>query len=170
MTLIGHQISGVAAGLVVGALLWPDIPGYWLVGLVPAAMAGAVAPDRLEWAPLGSGRWIAHRTWTHWWPIWVGLLLVGLHAPLPALGAALLLAFAAGGLIHLLGDWPNPTGIPIWTPLRRHSLNWWRSGEREWLMVPVFLSVGFGLWWPHLTRWGSPWLAQVQDWLRPWLG
>jgi membrane-bound metal-dependent hydrolase YbcI (DUF457 family) len=41
--------------------------------------------------------------------------------------------FAAGGMMHLLTDWPNPMGVPwIW---RRHSLSMWRSGRLEPMVI-----------------------------------
>ena len=47
--------------------------------------------------------------------------------------AAPLFGFACGGLMHLLADWPNPLGVPwIW---RRHSLNLWKSGRCDLIVV-----------------------------------
>ncbi|WP_428946888.1 hypothetical protein ACQUQQ_08730 [Acidithiobacillus ferrooxidans] len=42
-----------------------------------------------------------------------------------------LAGFTAGGVMHLAMDVPNPTGIPILTPMARsrRSLHWWRSGH-----------------------------------------
>jgi hypothetical protein len=41
--------------------------------------------------------------------------------------------FAAGGMMRLLTDWPNPMGVPwIW---RRHSLSMWRSGNLESMVI-----------------------------------
>jgi hypothetical protein len=122
-------------------------------------LMGARAPDYLELQKGGGGTLIPHRTITHYTPLWIGMLfyaLGGLGVG-PATGldllpntivSEILCGFAIGGISHLLTDLPNPMGIPLWHPNKRWSLNWWRSGEREWLIhivgivsVALFLDV-----------------------------
>ncbi|EGQ60368.1 hypothetical protein GGI1_00005, partial [Acidithiobacillus sp. GGI-221] len=122
---------------------------------VPFGWSGGSAPDWLEIAHAEflspRQKWvrvsvIPHRTITHWWPLWlVPALLVTVwpvHVPAVHLFASTTLAiggvlrmtlagFSAGGVMHLLMDVPNPTGIPILTPMARSrwSLRWWKSGN-----------------------------------------
>ena len=54
----------------------------------------------------------------------------------------LLVAPPLGILLHSLGDWPTPMGIPWFWPMRRtYSLNWFRAGdEREYgAIIPIML-------------------------------
>lgn len=48
---------------------------------------------------------------------------------------SLLFGFAAGGVMHLLADFPNPLGVPWLLPTRRHSLKWWNSGRYDLIVV-----------------------------------
>ncbi len=140
MTGKGHRAMGVLGmiftyHLVQGSAI---IPIYCAVGV----MLGANAPDYLE-LRTKRGTLIAHRTITHWLPLWGALLWWALGqlliVPVPEVAminietgvASLIAGFALGGLLHLLMDLPNPMGIPILTPLHRWSLNWWRSGNGE---------------------------------------
>ncbi len=128
--------------------------GLWTVATCFSGYFGGTAPDWLEnaWWSRGSGRrlWIAHRTWTHWGVAWIGLLIVcylnlGRHA-----AAAPLFGFAAGGIMHLLADWPNPLGVP-WLSTQRHSLKWWRSGRCDYFIIAVAwgmaLLIADQVWW-----------------------
>lgn len=123
-----------------------------------AAYAGATAPDWLEhawWstrAGKGGGKrlWITHRTWTHWGVAWIALLLfchanLGIYALAgPGFG------FAAGGVTHLLADWPNPLGVP-WLLTKRYSLRWWKSGRCDVLIVALVwlaaIATSDQVWW-----------------------
>lgn len=51
--------------------------------------------------------------------------------------------FAAGGMMHLLADWPNPLGVPWLFVYRRHSLKWWNSGRCDWLIVGAAWAYAF---------------------------
>lgn len=150
MHRFGHHITGAITGFGVGVhlSLQPEF-GWASVGAcVLGGWYGGVFPDTFE--KIFGMYWVKHRTVTHWVPLWVcGLVaLLGTEYPLPFLfGAeayAALLAFVLGGLTHLLFDWPNPTGIPFLHPWRRHTLNWWKSGEAEWLCVLVWGGTIFG--------------------------
>ncbi|MHB0872879.1 MAG: metal-dependent hydrolase [Acidithiobacillus ferrooxidans] len=150
----GHHLTGLAAGLLVAAAGWRTFGGSALAA-IPFGWSGGSAPDWLEIAhaeysqPLR--KWvrqsvIPHRTITHWWLLWQALALLVAVWPLripaihlsPALSMPVgpvvrmaLAGFAAGGVMHLLMDVPNPTGIPILTPLARSrfGFGWWRSGN-----------------------------------------
>ena len=58
--------------------------------------------------------------------------------------------FAAGGVTHLLADWPNPLGVP-WLLTKRYSLRWWKSGSCDLLIVAVVwiaaLATSDQVWW-----------------------
>ncbi|WP_066338080.1 metal-dependent hydrolase [Azohydromonas lata] len=133
-----HELTGWAAGIAAAA--WVIRQGavgpyhLWMLATVIAGYFGGTAPDWLEQIPWRKNkRWCTHRTITHWVPGWVALL----YAANAGLGTywfcAPLFGFAAGGLIHLLIDWPNPLGVPIlWS---RHSLKLWKSGHADSFVV-----------------------------------
>jgi len=148
-----HRASGVAAGLLAGAIVTKAGAGgpyHWLAMLAVLAGAfGGTAPDWLEIAwwrskkRKGAGRlWITHRTLTHWGIAWVMLLCYSYMQLGIVWWAPVAFGFAAGGMMHLLTDWPNPMGVP-WI-FRRHSLSMWRSGHLE-SMVIVLTWVGCAL-------------------------
>ena len=152
MTRTGHHLTGLAAGVFVAGLLdrlWPGM-SWWAA--IPAAWFGGVAPDRLEY--LSHWRWIKHRTLTHWGVFWLALAGWSVwrlhHAAPPGWLDAGLLGFSAGGLSHLLTDWPNPMGVPWLIPNRRHSLNWWTSGRHETEIVAGATGLAW-LGWHHFT-------------------
>lgn len=113
-----HHATGWAAGVIAAALVAHAGAGgpYQVLSMLAFVMGalGGTAPDWLEvaWWARTHRLWITHRTWTHWaWPgspcsstricncrttLWA--------PPLPG--------FAAGGIMHLLADWPNPLGVP----------------------------------------------------------
>lgn len=134
-----HHSTGLAAGLIAAVLVFhAGASGPWhawsILALVSGA-AGGTAPDWLEVAWWSSKRklWITHRTWTHWGIAW-GALLVYSYLSLNKMAwAPVAFGFAAGGMMHLLADWPNPLGIP-WI-LGRHSLNLWKSGKCDMVIV-----------------------------------
>jgi membrane-bound metal-dependent hydrolase YbcI (DUF457 family) len=149
-----HRASGIAAGLLAAAIVVKAQAGgpYYLLALL-SALAGAwggTAPDWMEiawWRSKtkyrGAARlWINHRTLTHWGIPWVILLIYSYVSLNSVWWAPVAFGFAAGGMMHLLTDWPNPMGVPwIW---RRHSLSMWRSGNLE-TMVIVLTWVGCAL-------------------------
>lgn len=144
-----HHATGWAAGIIAAAVVTKAGAGgpYYLWSALSflLGMAGSTAPDWLEVAWWSKSRrlWITHRTLTHWGIAWVGLLvysfrLLGTH-PL----AALAFGFASGGIMHLLADWPNPLGVP-WI-LGRHSLNWWKSGRCDLVIVGAAWLAAFAI-------------------------
>ena len=151
----GHHLTGLAAGILTAAAGWHAC-GSASLAAIPFGWSGGSAPDWLEIAHAEFSqvrqKWvrvsvIPHRTITHWWPLWLSsaLLVTVWPVSLPvihifasaktlAVGNLLRMAlagFTAGGIMHLFMDVPNPTGIPILTPLARSrwSLRWWRSGN-----------------------------------------
>lgn len=138
-----HGVTGWAAGVMAAAVV--ELSGaagpfhVWAIGALLMGYSGGGAPDWLEisWWRFGRGRhsWIPHRTLTHWGIAWLALLWLSYRA-LPFFPwMSLVFGFAAGGLMHLLADWPNPMGVPWLWVTWRHSLNWWKSGQYEWLVT-----------------------------------
>lgn len=154
MTNNGHRMTGLSVGIGYGGYLLLTQPSFSVVmmfAILPAAFFGGTAPDRLEWFLDSGKRWVTHRTWTHWTLLWVApLVMTHFHYfGLPAPAQEVLIAFLLGGVSHLLTDLPNPTGIPLLTPYHRISLKMWKSGQMEWLMIPLFLVGGFYPWLLH---------------------
>ncbi|KAA0089654.1 metal-dependent hydrolase [Paraburkholderia sp. T12-10] len=155
-----HHALGWAAGIMAAALVAAaGAAGPWHAGAFvacAAGVAGGTAPDWLEvaWWSRARRLWITHRTVTHWGIGWVAALVFAYHS----LGhahpyAAALFGFACGGLTHLFADWPNPLGVPwIW---KRHSLNLWKSGHCDLIVVALgWAAAGWfarPLWVPHVA-------------------
>lgn len=154
----GHHLTGAATGAIIAGIARFAHPGFDAVhlgALVLAGWFGGVAPDRLEFFLIRRHRWCPHRTITHWGIPWFALLglaiyFVWVNAANPGAGGVLswlLLGFFAGGIVHLLLDWPNPTGIPWWLPFRRQSLGWWRSGGPGDILISIgFLLAAYTVW------------------------
>ncbi|MBN6741211.1 metal-dependent hydrolase [Acidithiobacillus sp. MC6.1] len=154
----GHHVTGAATGAIVAGIArlgHPDFNAVHLGALVLAGWFGGVAPDRLEFLLTRRHRWCPHRTFTHWGILWIllfGFALIqvfwphALHLGFPAILSWLILGFSSGGLVHLLMDWPNPTGVPWWLPFRRHSLNLWNSGRMDILLSLVFIGAAYLVW------------------------
>lgn len=134
-----HHATGWAAGVIAAALVaHADAGGPYQLLSIAAFLMGALggtAPDWMEvaWWARTHKLWITHRTWTHWGLAWIALLAYT-YLQLPHhLWAPPLFGFAAGGIMHLLADWPNPLGVP-WI-FRRHSLRWWKSGRHDLIVI-----------------------------------
>ena len=153
-----HHLTGWAAGAIAAVLVaQAGAAGQWHAGSFAAfvaGVAGGTAPDWLEiaWWSRTRRLWIAHRSLTHWGVGWIAVLAVSYrslgHAPLIA---ALLFGFACGGIMHLVADWPNPLGVP-WI-FKRHSLNWWKSGRCDLLVVALSWVAAC---WVARPLWASP--------------
>jgi membrane-bound metal-dependent hydrolase YbcI (DUF457 family) len=134
-----HHVTGWAAGVIAAALVAKADAGgtyhMWSILALVAGIAGGTAPDWLEvaWWSRRHRLWITHRTWTHWGLAWIALLTYSYQALGQLPFAPLLFGFAAGGIMHLLADWPNPMGVP-WI-VGRHSLNLWKSGNCDFFVI-----------------------------------
>lgn len=164
----GHLATGAASGVLAAVLLSKlntNIQGYVLFLTFLAAIPGGTAPDWLEiasWSPeTGRTSVIKHRTITHWGIAWLILLMVSLFLSPVVIWMPILFGFAAGGVTHLLVDWPNPMGVPWIRIKKRHSLKLWRSGENEFAITIVVWTltsyVAYMAWYyPYFgTKW--PW-------------
>lgn len=124
---------------------------------------------------------IPHRTITHWLPIWILMLLFAIvninpeYLNIPFIHKlqiennlnysnyifSLILGYAIGGLTHLLTDIPNPMGIPILTPYKRFSLNLWRSGKMEPLIISCFII--FTLYYIGIVDLNEQYIDKIKD-------
>lgn len=148
-----HHASGIAAGMLASVIVvYEGAGGPCQLLAMLALLAGAwggTAPDWLEiawWRKKYRGKrrlWIAHRTITHWGIPWIMLLWYSYASLNSVWWAPVGFGFAAGGLMHLLTDWPNPMGVP-WI-FRRHSLSMWRSGNLEFVVVVLSWGLCAGL-------------------------
>jgi membrane-bound metal-dependent hydrolase YbcI (DUF457 family) len=151
----GHHATGFITGFIAASVSHKlcGVPLPLTVICIPFAWWGGVFPDSSE--HFMGIRWVRHRTVTHWVPLWVVCLLAFmlfsssslLESAIQAAG----IGFAMGGLTHLLFDWPNPRGIPFFTPWRHHSLKLWNSGRREIYLVLAWSLVASSFWIPELT-------------------
>jgi len=92
----------------------------WRTELVPLAVAGATAPDWLEWVLKGLGRRVGHRTVTHYVIYWLfgiafGLFVWDFHYAITG--------FSLGGLSHVFADSLTLMGVPLgWWSDRKYHL------------------------------------------------
>lgn len=149
MTGKGHRWTGVGAAFFAATVAHLT----HLSELVAAAMAMAsvTMPDWAEFPfyrnGVRSGSLIAHRTLTHWPGLWMFTFGWGLHEQ--GFIGAILVGISCGAMTHILGDAPNPMGVPWFLPNRRVKLGkrgWWRSGEHEPFLALCFGAAGFVLW------------------------
>ncbi|MFL9909431.1 metal-dependent hydrolase [Paraburkholderia sp. RL17-337-BIB-A] len=149
-----HHATGFSAGVIAAAIVarlgGDDLFHIGVLLSFIAGVAGSTAPDWLELAWWSRARrlWITHRTLTHWGVGWGVLFAVSYHWIGRSIYAAPAFGFACGGVMHLLADWPNPLGVP-WIA-RRHSLNLWKSGHCDLIVVAgswvVAWFVGMHVW------------------------
>jgi membrane-bound metal-dependent hydrolase YbcI (DUF457 family) len=134
-----HHSTGLAAGLIAAAFVDHAGAGgpchIWSALAAMTGTLGGTAPDWLEvaWWSRKRKLWLAHRTWTHWGVGWFVLLIYSYVSLKTIVWSPLMFGFSAGGLMHLLADWPNPLGVP-WIA-GRHSLNLWKSGRCDSIVV-----------------------------------
>jgi hypothetical protein len=134
-----HHATGWAAGVIAAALVTQAGAGgayhLWSLAAFVAGVFGGTAPDWLEvaWWSRRHRLWITHRTWTHWGIAWMALLGYSYLALGRQSWAPVGFGFAAGGIMHLLADWPNPMGVP-WIA-GRHSLRLWKSGRCDFIVI-----------------------------------
>ena len=139
MTGNAHRLFGLAFGVTAGAAIKPLYGGGAALAVAALALPGSTAPDWME-IRLGPTTLIPHRTVTHWLLPWAGGAVAAWLwlAETPLLAAALL-GVVIGGLSHVAGDAGTPSGVPVWHPAKRHSLNLWDGGTSEF--------------WPVLAAW-----------------
>lgn len=164
MQKISHTLVGITSGIAVAAW-YHQYPAALGVGL--GLFAGCNAPDWLEISSYkhGVGRVsvIPHRTLTHWLPAWIVLAIVVyyIYQTTPLWPLTLLFGFLLGGILHLLTDLPNPTGVPILTPFKRsrRSLKLWKSGSYGDVLTVLFFSgvAAYSTYqqWPKWLVWMS---------------
>lgn len=142
-----HHATGWAAGIIAAALVAQAGAGgpyhLWSLLTLVAGTLGGTAPDWLEvaWWTRRRRLWITHRTWTHWGVAWLALLAYSYQALGQQAWAPLPFGFAAGGVMHLLADWPNPMGVP-WLA-GRHSLKLWKSGHCDIFVIAASWLAAF---------------------------
>lgn len=158
MTRSGHHFTSLGAAAIAFSVAHRHHGHPWLAAML--AVSGATAPDWLELAWFRKGvrhSLIPHRTWTHWllpWGWLYGYAFLSLDLQ-PWASAAL--GFAVGGLLHLLMDLPNPSGIRFLHPFRqRITLNWWRGDQMVTPLVLLSWAAGAAaLQWAGLIS--LPW-------------
>lgn len=152
MTGQGHRWTGLGAAFMAAAIARAS--GMIEFSEIAAALVAGASTTMPDWTEIPIfrngqriGSIIPHRTITHWPPIWVLLIFWGVH-DLSIVGA-LAIGAGVGSLWHILGDAPNPMGIPWVLPHRRLRIGekgLWRSGQHEILMTLGFTLLGFGAW------------------------
>lgn len=174
MTGAGHRATGIGAAFIAAAIA--KMTGLPELSAAIVAAVSCTLPDWIELpiyrGGLRVGSIIPHRTITHWPALWLGVIAWAVEGP-GGLMASVALGASVGALTHILGDAPNPMGIPWLLPHRR--IRWgkrglWRSGQHEGLIVLGYAALGALLWrlsggWrPGDSFWGV-----VADWV-PSLG
>ena len=149
MTGQGHRWTGIGAAFIAATLA----RAAGMPELVAAVIAGVscTIPDWVEIPFYRNGKragsLISHRTITHWPPLWIALAVWGVISH--DLTGTIALGAAIGALTHILGDCPNPMGIPWLWPTKRLRIGkggLWRSGKNEIWIILVYTFFGFMLW------------------------
>ena len=152
MTGQGHRLTGLGAAFFAAAIA--RMAGWEFQAQLGAGVIAAFSTTVPDWIEIPVkrnnkvvSRLITHRTLTHWGILWVVLLFWG--ASLNGMGAMALVGMASGSLFHLLGDAPNPMGIPWLWPTRRVKIGkngLWRSGQNELFMIAFLTGLGYFFW------------------------
>ena len=152
MTGTGHRLTGIGAALIAAALV-RMMGGEELEQIVAGAIALSTPriPDWLEISKfrngVRTGTVIPHRTITHWPFLWI--LVIWYTNSFGGVIAAAGLGVSIGAFTHLLGDAPNPMGIPWLLPHKRivfGKKGWWKSGKNEIWMILGYTMVGLWAW------------------------
>ena len=152
MTGRGHRLTGLGAAFMAAAVA--RLSGMTEISELAAALVAASSTTMPDWIEIPyyrggtrAGSLIPHRTITHWPALWFLLIAWGVRDA--SIIGAVVIGAAIGSLVHILGDAPNPMGIPWLLPhkrLRFGKKGWWRSGQHEFLMILFFAAVGFIAW------------------------
>lgn len=177
MTGRGHRLTGLGAGLL-GAALAQMIGLPWKFELAVGIIAAfsVQLPDSLEFVRYRNGKAVGalftHRTFTHWGLLWftvVGLGVFYAHHHSYQLLAIIALGAGVGAIMHLLGDAPNPMGVPWLWPTHRITIarrGLWRSGENESFLIVLFTLIGASAWLAAHHHQGSSWLVALEQAIR----
>lgn len=150
MTGKGHRATGLGAALIAASIAKVfDMPE------IPAALVASVSCTVPDWVEIPiykggrrAGSVIPHRTITHWPALWIGLIVWAITS-VGGLSGSMMLGVCIGAITHILGDAPNPMGIPWFLPFHRNRIGkkgLWRSGEHEALMVFGYAFIGLLMW------------------------
>lgn len=149
MTGWGHRWTGVGAAFFAAAVARvAGLPEVFAAGMAAAATTlpdWSEIPFHRDGVRVGS--LIPHRTVTHWPVLWAFVL--GWACLTGGLVGALSAGVAIGALTHILGDAPNPMGIPWLLPNKRLRIGkrgLWRSGQYELTIIAGYGAAGYGAW------------------------
>lgn len=144
MTTAGHHASGAIVALAAAGCFWSNDAGVAVLALLLGIYFGATVPDWIEHPLLPvSMRLVPHRTLTHWWPIWIALIVIA-HVAMHGALEAFVTGTAIGSLLHIACDATTPMGIPLTVPWRRVEVPGAGAGFlHEWACLAV-LAVAAG--------------------------
>ncbi|MFI3255905.1 MAG: metal-dependent hydrolase [Psittacicella sp.] len=156
MTGSGHLKTGIAFSTAVILNIWLlTNNSFFAISAAVTCILGAKAPDYLELRKKGGGTIIPHRTITHWVLMWV-LVFLSFDISIRSFSfwggfnysiliqylCCLGYGYAFGGIVHLLGDFPNKQGIPFLLPKStKFALYLWNSGKHESAIISVSILV-----------------------------
>lgn len=159
MTKQGHRLIAVAFAtalsilMVNGTLPVTSIGDNSKVTIIYAllfsvgVMFGASVPDWLEVVRFVQGRrisLIAHRTLTHWLPIWCLALYWVSAVSWPWFVKAFIYGFVLSSMLHIVMDAFSKTGVPLLLPFRKYSVKlplYTTGGLSEWVWSVVVLAI-----------------------------
>jgi len=116
-----HISNSASIALVASTFILPTSHNKetWIVFFVAFAVAARL-PDQLEFPIRKFGKDtiypFGHRTWTHWWPFWVGALWATLHFLPWVWWSAAITGVIASSIGHLVMDAMTHGGIPVLYP------------------------------------------------------
>lgn len=151
MTASGHYQSGVISVIFPLAVCFKhQLPLSLYVVVFIGCMLGVTAPDYLEWRRRSEIRTgllrrkrtvtktvLTHRGITHTLSLWLIAMIGSYFQFVQSLEWQYLFlwgfafAFSYGGVIHLMGDFPNKKGIPFFPFGRKYALYLWKSSKYE---------------------------------------
>lgn len=157
MKWITHQTGAILGAIALNA------PAAALVMVIP----GAILPDMadLKLSRMGKGGRHrqkvfnkVHRGSSHWFGWWLGLLMLILSIPLPALIQDALAGLALGAFCHVLMDMLTPKGVPIFpfNRVRNMSTPLCATGTRgEYIFLLCMILAGIFMFWHRMDKFFS---------------